>query len=245
MATHVHTTPVSIPANPITISTEQTMSTREIADLTGKRHDHVMRDTRKMLVELHGEGGVPKFGDTYRNPQNGQEYPIFHLPKRESLILVSGYDLTMRAAIIDRWQILEDRRSPTAMLSDPSSLRALLLENVEKVIALESKVEEMRPAVEALDRISASEGSMTFTQAAKVLGVKRDTMTRWMVVNKWVYRQNGSWVAYQTHIQNGRLEYKEANYTNERTGMKEQKPYCHVTQKGLAKMAQAFATEVQ
>lgn len=65
------------------------MSSREIAELTDKRHDHVMRDIRAMLVELHGEGGLPKFGDTHTNPQNGQTYPVFMLPKRETLILVS------------------------------------------------------------------------------------------------------------------------------------------------------------
>jgi len=84
-----------------------TMSSLEIAELTGKRHDHVMRDIRVILVELYVEGGVPKFGDTHINPQNGQAYPIFRLPKRETLILVSGYNVQMRAKIIDRWQELE------------------------------------------------------------------------------------------------------------------------------------------
>ena len=84
-----------------------TMTSREIAELAGKRHDHVMRDIRVMLVELHGEGGVPSFGGTHNDPQNGQPYPIFKLPKRETLILVSGYSVAMRAKIIDRWQELE------------------------------------------------------------------------------------------------------------------------------------------
>lgn len=35
------------------------MLTTEIAERTGKQHGHIMRDTRKMLVELHGEGGSP------------------------------------------------------------------------------------------------------------------------------------------------------------------------------------------
>ena len=30
----------------------RTMTSREIAELTGKRHDHVMADIRKMLDEL-------------------------------------------------------------------------------------------------------------------------------------------------------------------------------------------------
>ncbi|MBD8601487.1 Rha family transcriptional regulator [Pseudomonas sp. CFBP 8771] len=39
------------------------MSSREIAELTGKRHDHVIRDVRRMLFELEING--PKFGDSY------------------------------------------------------------------------------------------------------------------------------------------------------------------------------------
>ncbi|QTL05969.1 Rha family transcriptional regulator [Aquabacter sp. L1I39] len=83
------------------------MSSVEIAKLTVKRHDNVMRDIRSMLLELHGKGGVLSFEDTHLNPQNGQSYPIFRLPKRECLILVSGYSVTLRARIIDRWQQLE------------------------------------------------------------------------------------------------------------------------------------------
>jgi len=88
-------------------SLAQTMSSREIAELTGKEHRNVMRDIRTMLVELHGEEGVLSFEQTYTNPQNGQTYPCFNLPKRETLILVSGYSVAMRAKIIDRWQELE------------------------------------------------------------------------------------------------------------------------------------------
>ena len=98
-----------------TKSASLTMSSQEIAELTGKQHAHVMRDIRAMLAELHGEGGVSSFGDTLTNSQNGQTYPVFNLLKRETLILVSGYSVQMRAAIIDRWQQLEEQvAAPTA-----------------------------------------------------------------------------------------------------------------------------------
>lgn len=81
-----------------------TMSSLEIAGLTGKRHLHVLRDIRKMLAEL-GEGET-RFGSTYLDGQ-GKPHPAFNLPKRETLILVTGYSVPIRAAIIDRWQELE------------------------------------------------------------------------------------------------------------------------------------------
>lgn len=218
-----------------------TMSSREIADLCEKRHDNVMRDIRDMLMQLHGEGDLLKFEGVYRGA-NGEDRPCFNLPKRETLILVSGYKLELRARIIDRWQELEARAAdPMQALGNPETLRHLLLGYTEKVTALESKVEELSPKAEALDRLSASEGSVTFTQAAKLLGVKRDRMARWMSANGWIYRQNGSWIAYQQHIHNGRLEYKEATYTDATTSQRCSKPYCHITPKGLARLAKAFA----
>ena len=81
-----------------------TMSSLEIAGLTGKRHLHVLRDIRRMLDEL-GEGET-KFGSTYLDAQ-GKAHPSFNLPKRETMILVTGYSVALRSRIIDRRQELE------------------------------------------------------------------------------------------------------------------------------------------
>ena len=99
--------------NLVTQNQSITMTSREIADLTGKRHDHVMRDIRAMLIELHGENGLPNFGASYINEQN-KEQPCFSLPKRESLILVSGYNVQMRATIIDQ---LRDKPRPSDLVA--------------------------------------------------------------------------------------------------------------------------------
>ena len=111
-----------------------TMSSLEIAELTGKRHDNVMRDIRTMLDEL---GGVHSFEDTHTNPQNRQSYSIFNLPKREALILVSGYSVAMRAKIIDRWQELEAKQSPKIPLTYIQALEQLIEVEKQKEAALE------------------------------------------------------------------------------------------------------------
>ena len=82
-----------------------TMSSREIAELTGKRHDHVIRDIELMFLRLNID--APKFGDYYK-ASNGKRNLQYHLPKREALILVSGYSVELRARIIDRWTELEE-----------------------------------------------------------------------------------------------------------------------------------------
>ena len=75
------------------------MSSKEIAELTGKRHDHVMRDIRAMLEQLGKD--VPSFGgisqDAYRRP-----LPVFNLPKDLTLTLVAGYNVTLRHRIVTR-----------------------------------------------------------------------------------------------------------------------------------------------
>ena len=87
--------------------TIQTMSSREISQLCSKEHRNVMADIRKMLESL--DLTTAEFSAVYK-ADNGQEYECFNLPKRETLILVSGYDVVTRAKIIDRWTELENQQ---------------------------------------------------------------------------------------------------------------------------------------
>jgi len=96
--------------NDLSTMTTQTMSSLEIAKLTGKQHKNVMADIRNMLKEL--DIMTAEFSAVRLNSRN-KEIPCYNLPKRETLILVSGYNIKMRAAIIDRWQELEDQAQPT------------------------------------------------------------------------------------------------------------------------------------
>ncbi len=92
--------------NELAIFDKDLMSSLEIAQRTGKDHRNVLADIRKMLEELYPEG-ESKFEGSYLSEQNKPQ-PYFNLPKRECLVLASGYSVNLRAAIIDRWQELED-----------------------------------------------------------------------------------------------------------------------------------------
>lgn len=218
-----------------------TMSTREIAELCKKRHDHVMRDVRDMLVQLYGEKGLPIFGASYINAQNKPQ-PEFHLPKRETLILVSGYRLDIRTKIIDRWQQLEAQQAnPMQMLADPVALRGLLADYTEKVLALQGEVEEMRPQVQALERIAHSEGSMCITDAAKNLQIQPKALFSYLREHHWVFTRLGTagYIAYQDRLQSGMLEHKVTVVTRA-DGTEKITTQVRVTPKGLACLSRLF-----
>lgn len=86
------------------------MSSLEIAEITGKTHSNVMRDIRN-LVEKLGETHGFKFELTFKIRQlpNGgsRKDSYYELGKKECLLLASGYDVALRAKIINRWEELE------------------------------------------------------------------------------------------------------------------------------------------
>ena len=122
------------------------MSSREIAELTGKRHDHVMVDIRNMLnsLGLH----APEFSGTYKN-ERGNTYECFNLPKDLTITLVSGYNVQMRYAITKRWMELEAQQAPKLPTTFAEALRlAAELEEQKETLRLQN--EAMKPAATPL-----------------------------------------------------------------------------------------------
>lgn len=87
------------------LKTIESMTSKEIAALTGKEHFHVTRDIKGFL-ENPNLDFVCK-SSTYMVKGQTNKYNQYELPKRETLILVSGYSVELRTVIIDRWQALE------------------------------------------------------------------------------------------------------------------------------------------
>ena len=89
------------------IKTAQTMDSREIAELTGKRHADVIRDIESQLSRI---GDERNFASVYK-ARNGEDRKCYALPYRETMILVSGYSVELRARVIDRWLSLERKEA--------------------------------------------------------------------------------------------------------------------------------------
>ena len=98
-----------------------TMSSREIADLTGKEHKNVLRDCDTLNQHYAEMGGLLKIEQApYIHPDNGQEYREYHLSRMQTFDLITGYDIKLRIRVNRRWEELEQLRGavPAAELTN-------------------------------------------------------------------------------------------------------------------------------
>ena len=105
--------------------------------------------------------------------------------------------------------------------------------------ALEEKVAEAAPKVQALDRIATySDGSFCVRDAAKNLQVQEKRLRQWLSEHNWIYRRpmGSGWLAYSDKLKAGLLEHKITT-GNKADGSEWTDTQVRVTAKGLAKLA--------
>lgn len=144
-----------------------TMDSREIAELLGARHADIMISIETQLPRV-GYTAIPY---TYRNDQNGQTYRYYKLPYRETMILVSGYSVELRARIIDRWLELEREAAPKIPKTYGQALRlaadqALEIEKQAEALALAA------PKIAFADAIDSTTSGIPMGDFAHILAGK-------------------------------------------------------------------------
>ncbi len=197
---------------------EVVISTLEIAKITQKEHKNIMRDCS---VNLSKVCSLLNFEQTYQNAQNKQFYKHYLLPKREALILVSGYSVELRAKIIDRLTELENelkkQTQPTFKLPQTfaEALRDLA-DSVEKVAELENKLTKQKPLVEFAENVAHSVNSISVNEFAKILSIKdfgEKKLFAWLRKNDFLNAFNQP---YQKYVNLGLFELKEGTYATQK-----------------------------
>jgi len=192
-----------------------TMSSREIAELCEKRHDHVLRDIRNMLEEL----GItdPSLGASYRDA-SGRELPCFHLPKDLTITLIAGYNVQVRHRIVVRWQELETQPVSAALpnFANPAEAARAWAEQYELREAANQALAIAAPKAEFVDRYVDGTGLKGFRQVCKLLNANESRFRDFLTDHRIMYRLGGEWVPYQQHIDAGRFSVKTG--VSERTG---------------------------
>ncbi len=232
--------------NIIAINNAVTMSSREIAVLTGKQHRNVKRDVENMLKELKKD--VLSFERIYQDSMSRQQTE-YHLDRELTEILITGYSITLRAKVIRRLHELESRQSnPAAQELSRMDILQLAMQSEEERLrleqenrALELRIEEEAPRVAFAKHVEISQDSISVAQAAKILGTGQRRLFAFLRQIGWISRRNEP---YQAKIETGYLDVKLGSFQHPEHGLS-QSVTPLVTGKGLAKLQRLWSEQAK
>ncbi|USW94982.1 Rha family transcriptional regulator [Pseudomonas proteolytica] len=118
-----------------------TMSSQEIAELVGKRHDNVKR-TIETLVERKTIQ-LPQIEEVKNHL--GQTVEQYQVCKRDSFVVVAQLSPEFTAALVDRWQALEEQAAR------PMTQAEITAANANHLVAVERQQREQQVALERIE----------------------------------------------------------------------------------------------
>lgn len=208
------------------MSIKETMSSLQVAEITGKQHAHIMRDIRNLLEQGVDESN---FGLINYTDNRNRQQACYELTKKGCLILASGYDALLREKIINRWEELELQHRNGGFqipqtLSEALMLAAEQTKQLEQAKAekqlLEAKaqeqervIKEQAPKVEYYDDVLNSTSTYTATQIAKEFGWGAETLNRKLKEKGVQYKQSGQWLLYAKYQDKGYTKTVTRQYT--------------------------------
>ena len=211
--------------NEVSIFENQTMTSLEIAEFTGKSHAHLMRDIRNMEPAWE-KVNQSKFGLVSYLDAKGERRPCYKLTKRECLYIATKFNDEARAKLVLRWEELEKKERANVIslpdFRDPAAAaRAWASEYEQKtVLAIENKRletentllvaenQELKHDRNYLDIIMRSKALLTISQIAQDYGMSGKALNRLLAEMRVQYPLNGQWILY--------AEYKDKGYVSSR-----------------------------
>lgn len=217
-------------------SGELKISSREIAELTGKRHDHVLRDC-DVLNQNYESLQLPKIGFSLISRQlpNGgsKEERCYFLTKIQTLDLMTGYKVDLRIKVNRRWEELE-KQQPKHKL--PQTYKEALIEllwKVEENEKLQAENKIMLPKAEFYDEVAGSDSLIDMKEVAKVLNFKnvgRNKLFEFLRNKSVLMRDN---IPYQKYVDCGYFKVIEVKWFNPKKSANQITLKTMVYQKGL------------
>ncbi|HGG1320779.1 TPA: Rha family transcriptional regulator [Escherichia coli] len=160
----------------ICILEKPSMTSIEIAELVGKRHDNVKR-----TIETLDKGGVivrPQI-EVFEKINNlglrrSVEAYVFEgeQGKRDSIIVVAQLSPEFTARLVDRWRELEEQvRQPLTEIEMIAAMAANAVQQQKRLHVVESKVSQVAETVEQIKKGNMPDGYIGYRQLAAKCGL--------------------------------------------------------------------------
>lgn len=198
----------------------ETMTSLEIAEVTGRNHKDVMRSIREMeeaWVKVNGR----KFALVEYKDAKGEMRPCYSLSKTECLYIATKFNDEARAKLILRWEELETKE--VSIIKVPATFAEALrlaadqaekLEAQEKMLEASSKeivelsgtIANMQPKVTYVDKILSSKETVTTTQIAQDYGQSAKSFNILLRNFGIQHKVGGQWILYAKYLPNGYVQ---------------------------------------
>jgi len=192
-----------------------TMSSREIADLVGSRHDDVKRSIERLATDKTSADGtqvpaviqLPPLAEVKNHL--GQTVKEYLVGKRDSYVIVAQLSPAFTARLVDRWQELEAQvAAPSLPTLSRMDILKLAIDSEERALAAEAKLIEQAPKADFYDKYTKATGNKGIREVAKLLHANEREFVTFLRTNNVVYRLNGRLMPY-SHQQGAlRLDVK-------------------------------------
>lgn len=205
----------------------------------GKRFTTWVQDRIQKYGFIEGQDFLPELGKSIGGRPSTEYHLTLDMAKELAMVENNEKGREARRFFIEAEKKL--RSAPQIDMTNPRNLLAFAEAQIARAELAEAELEKALPSVAAVERLSASEGSVNLTKAAKQLDFPPRRFTQYLGSIGWIYKRAGSktWTAYQDRINKGYLEHKP--YTYEGTdGYEKTVDQVMVTPRGLASLAKGL-----
>ena len=174
---------------------QKTMSSREIADLTGKEHRSVLRDIDVLNVNYEKLGMHKVVPTSYQDSFNRQQRQ-YELTKMQTIDLMTGYNIELRIKINRRWEELENQSKFQVPSTIAEALR-LAANQAEQIEHQQKQIEEQKPKVLFADAVATSKTSILVGELAKLIkqngyDIGQNRLFDWLRTNGYLINRKGT-----------------------------------------------------
>ena len=201
------------------LGNENIMTSLEVAEVTGKRHDQILRDIRDEIekLEKQGIGAEHIFVLGEYLDKNNQKRPMYSLTKEGVLQLAARYDAVVR------FKLIEKATKPREYTQ--KELLLMQLESIEKIekLQLENKQQaqqliEQAPKVEFYNDVTESKTATDIGTVSKLLNFKNvGRNTLFDILRKQGILQPNN-IPYQRYVDCGYFRVIESKWNDYVTG---------------------------
>ena len=191
------------------------MTSLQIAEVTGKPHNDVLKAIRAMepawVKITQGKFSLSTYTD-----RSGKSNPCYSLTKTECLYIATKFNDEARAKLVIRWEELERQNAQPSIPQNFAEALRLAATQQEQLEAQRAELEAAAPKVAFANAMLASKNSCLVGELAKIISqngytIGKNRLFQWLRENGYLGKCGEYYnIPNQRHIEQGLFEVKRS-----------------------------------